>query len=255
MTTPGAFTDFFMIPTPGSQPAAITVGSDKNIWFTEYSGNKIGQITTGLTSTIPTSATNTVTPTPMSTATATSNPYGGMLMLDDPLKDNSKGYSWDETTAHCTFRGGAYHVTTSQPIGYECNTEASSTNFSNFAYQITMAIVQGSQGGICFRFTTNNQSGYCFIVNQNGYYVLETINYDNQKILASGQSNYFFTGPGKANQVAVVAEGDKIDLYLNGHFVNSAKDTSFSHGQIGVFISYLGVFTDVAFTDAKVWVF
>src|SRR5258706_3832774 len=243
MTTSGAFTDFFKIPTPESEPAAITVGPDKNIWFTEYSRNKIGKVMTVITSTIPTSATNTVTPTPI--ATDTSNPYGGTLILDDPLKDNSKGYSWDVTTTHCIFRGGAYHVTASRPIGYEWNTGAASTTLSNLSYEITMVIVQGSQGGMCFRFTINNQSGYCFIVNKSGHYILETINYDNQKILASGESNYFFTEPGKANQIAVVAVRDKIDLYLNGHFVNSAKDTSYSYGLIGVFASYSGVFTDI----------
>jgi streptogramin lyase len=48
LTTSGMFLGEFMIPTPGIRPAALTVGPDKNIWFIEPSGNKIGQITTGL---------------------------------------------------------------------------------------------------------------------------------------------------------------------------------------------------------------
>jgi uncharacterized protein (TIGR03437 family) len=36
----------YPIPTSNSGPAGITQGSDGNLWFTEYGGNKIGRITT-----------------------------------------------------------------------------------------------------------------------------------------------------------------------------------------------------------------
>ncbi len=194
------------------------------------------------------------TPSPTSTQVVMFSP-GGTLRLNDPLKDNNMGHGWNETTDRCEFKGGAYHVTAVKPVGYECNTDSPNTDFSNFAYQVTMAIMQGSEGGICFRFTISNQSGDCFIVNLNRHYVLETIHYDNQHTLASGQSNYFLTGLGKINQIAVRAQGNTIGLYINGHFIQSATDNSFSHGQIGLIIDYLGVFTDVAFIDAKVWVY
>ena len=200
------------------------------------------------TPTISNSSSPTVTP-----STSPSIPFGGTLVLNDPLKDNSMGHGWDENTDRCEFKGGAYHVTAVQPVGYECNTDSPNTDFSDFAYQVTMAIIQGSEGGICFRFTISNQSGDCFIVNQNGHYTLEIIHYDNKQTLTSGQSNYFLTGLGKINQIAVRAQGSTIGLYINGHFIQSATDSSFSHGQIGLIIDYLGVFTDVAFTDAKVW--
>jgi virginiamycin B lyase len=32
----------FLIPTPGSYPSGLAEGADKNIWFTEFRGNKIG---------------------------------------------------------------------------------------------------------------------------------------------------------------------------------------------------------------------
>src|SRR5207248_8288956 len=64
-------------------------------------------------STLPASVTSTATPTPTLTPTTAANPYGGTLVLDDPLRNNSNGYRWDETTNHCTFRGGVYYVTTS----------------------------------------------------------------------------------------------------------------------------------------------
>ena len=36
----------FAVPTPNSQPEEITAGPDGNLWFTEFSGNQIGRITT-----------------------------------------------------------------------------------------------------------------------------------------------------------------------------------------------------------------
>ncbi len=40
----GSITEF-PLPTADSQPDGITAGPDRNLWFTEYSGNQIGRIT------------------------------------------------------------------------------------------------------------------------------------------------------------------------------------------------------------------
>src|SRR6266487_319984 len=182
---------------------------------------------------------------------------GGTLFLNDPLRDNSKGYGWDETEGHCTFRGGAYHVTTSNPNNYECNTNSPRADYSNFAYQVSMKIDQGTKGGICFRFTVNDQTGYCFFLDLNGQFILEKVNFNTPRedVLVTGKSSNFVTGLGKTNQIAVRAQGSTIDLYINGHFIRSATDSNFSHGQIGVFLVYPGFFTEAEFTDAKIWVY
>jgi virginiamycin B lyase len=41
----GKFTEF-TIPTSASHPYGITTGPDKNLWFTEQTGNKVGRVTT-----------------------------------------------------------------------------------------------------------------------------------------------------------------------------------------------------------------
>ena len=51
----------FATPTPSSQPLFIAAGSDGALWFTEFSANKIGRITTAGTITefpVPTNAAN-----------------------------------------------------------------------------------------------------------------------------------------------------------------------------------------------------
>src|SRR5439155_23960414 len=45
VTTLGVFTES-PIPTPDSGSAWIAAGPDRNLWFTETSGNKIGRVTT-----------------------------------------------------------------------------------------------------------------------------------------------------------------------------------------------------------------
>jgi streptogramin lyase len=45
-TAPAATVTEFVVPTPNSQPAGITVGLDGALWFTEENGHKIGRITT-----------------------------------------------------------------------------------------------------------------------------------------------------------------------------------------------------------------
>jgi virginiamycin B lyase len=40
----GTFTSF-TVPTPGVEPACLTIGVDGNIWFTEYGGNRSGRLT------------------------------------------------------------------------------------------------------------------------------------------------------------------------------------------------------------------
>ena len=45
-TAPAAVVTEYVVPTPNSQPAGITVGPDGALWFTEENGHKIGRITT-----------------------------------------------------------------------------------------------------------------------------------------------------------------------------------------------------------------
>ena len=44
-TAAGAAITEFPLPNAGSLPNGIAAGPDGNVWFTEYSGNRIGRIT------------------------------------------------------------------------------------------------------------------------------------------------------------------------------------------------------------------
>lgn len=223
---------------------------------------------TRTTITAHSNATNTATAPVNATATASAaatativvkypDPYSppGMLALNDPLSDNSQGYGWGEFTTNsiggaCQFTGGAYHVSQSK-AGFEVSCKASTTNFSNFAFEVQMRIIQGDCGGLIFRYdTTNDKNFYQFRVCQDGIYVLSN---SYSITLARNSSSAIYTGLNQSNLIAVVANGSTLDLYVNNQRIDSVSDSSYSQGEIGVAAIYITGPTEVVYSNAKVW--
>jgi len=189
--------------------------------------------------------------------TAPPNPYAtsGSIALNDPLRDNSNGYFWgrgSDSHGTCAFAGGAYQVSTPQGNFHYCT--ASTTNFSNFTYEITLTILQGDCGWIVFRGNDTNGTGYLFRVCQDGTYALD-LTMDNvlSTPLASSSSSVINTGLGQSNVIAVVANGGTLDLYVNTQKIDSVSDSTYNHGQIGVGAYSLVTPTEVVFRNARVW--
>ncbi len=197
------------------------------------------------------------------TATALQNIYiqatRGRPVLDDPLKDNSKGYDWlasSFTGYPCEFTAGAYHVKSpTQSSGTLCL--AQSTDYSNFAFQVQMTIIAGDTGGIAFRADGANTRLYLFGIQSDGTYVLDLYagsSVSQARRLAFGSSSAINTGLNRPNLITVVARGSSIDLYVNQQYVTGGSDSTYSHGQIGVVAyAYNSNSTEVAFSNAKVW--
>ena len=118
-------------------------------------------------------------------------PYTGTLALNDPLSDNSNGYFWDEGNDigdGCAFLNGAFLVSELQ-IGkfHSCT---AGTTYSNFVYQVQMAIIKGDGGGIIFRRDDTNQSFYYFYIGIDGSYILDIYNNNNfMSTLTSGSNS------------------------------------------------------------------
>jgi serine/threonine protein kinase len=214
-----------------------------------------------------TATANAVTPgttTTPPTLPQTQNPYPphtGVLILDDPLHDNSKGYQWDITniagSGSCGFSNNAYHVIEDSPLGgiTSCNPEAKVPPLGNFTFEVQMALVGGDEGGITFR---GNQSNfYLFAISSDGSYHLDVVN-DNSGIslpttLHQASSPYITKGLGKSNLLAVVAVVNGISLYVNNNLLVKVTDSTYSSGQIGLAAAENSNATDVVFSNAKVW--
>ena len=194
---------------------------------------------------------------------ANPNPYTpglGKVALIDPLSDNSKGYAWDasvHTDGTCAFSGGSYHSSTSKTqFFYLCTAEV--TDFSNFASEVQMKILQGDCGGMVFRGDSNSGKMYFFEVCQDGTYLFSRyldFTGNNVKDLAGGSSAAITTGLNQTNVIAVVAQGSTLSIYVNKQKIASASDSTFTHGQIGLFADSSSHPTEVAFNNVKVWTY
>ena len=194
---------------------------------------------------------------------ANPNPYtpgSGKLALIDPLSDNSKGYAWDasvHTDGTCAFSGGSYHASTPKTqFFYLCSAEV--TDFSNFAFEVQAKIIQGDCAGMVFRADSNTGKLYFFEVCQDGTYLFSRyldFTGNNVKDLAGGSSAAIATGLNQTNVIAVVAQGSTLSIYVKKQKIAGTTDSSFTHGQIGLFADATNHPTDVAFNNAKVWTY
>jgi len=197
------------------------------------------------------------------------NPGGGTLTMYDPLTTYNPAYGWDHVPGpngtNCTFTGGTYHVIEAQPTSdpndyLACNPEGpdgKGYDFKNFALEVQMRILKGDAGGVFFRLSrASNGAFYYFRIGVDGTYQLQAwANGANKpKILSKGNlQNY---DPSHNNTIAVVANGNNIDLYVNLQSVGSqVVDATSSSGNIGLASSASSQPADVTFNNVKLWVF
>ncbi|HVB22084.1 MAG TPA: serine/threonine-protein kinase [Ktedonobacteraceae bacterium] len=201
------------------------------------------------------------------TATAiNTSPYpppGAILALNDPLSDNNLGYNWNEgttSTGSCGFTGGAYQV--SSPITPDYHAcAAQNTNFSNFAYEMDLTIIAGNCGAITFRGDISAKHYYFFRICQDGSYdllVYEGSGYAVQTLVNCDtpcSNPRIHSGLNQPNLLAVVANNNNIDLYVNHQLITRVIGNTYSQGQIGVAADNDNSPTEVIFSNAKVWTF
>jgi hypothetical protein len=206
----------------------------------------------------------TATANAIATTTAFQGIYtqstSGNPTLNDPLSGQD-GNNWDVSSTNgegsCAFKGNAYHAAAQQSdYFYACF--AATPNFSNFAYQVQMTIMQGDYGGIIFRADGANSKYYYFRIGKDGAYDLTASHdttFSHDQLLKSGNaSSIIKSGLNEPNLVAVVANGRNLYLYVNQKFLAQVNDNTYKSGQIGVFGGdFTSKSADVAFTHAQVW--
>ena len=203
------------------------------------------------------------TATSLATATVTANnatatvvaanpdpypPAQGTLALYDPLSqpDNHWGTGINTSIGGTIqFTQGAYHLSVTKQTDFYSND--SSSDFSNFASEVQMTITKGDCGGIGVR------GGYVFEVCHDGSYSLFVWAPAGPKILKSGSSSAIHAGYNQANVIAVVANGNSFDLYVNYQKIASADDATHSHGNIALWADDNSNPTEVVFRNEKVW--
>jgi hypothetical protein len=214
--------------------------------------------------TAQTNITATATPSAFIATSTTStenipySPFRGTLVLNDPLRDNSKGYNWQEisdSNGSCAFTGGAYHAKTLAG-GYYNPCPAQNTDFANFAFEVQMKIMKGDCGAILFRVNRSVTNFYYFRVCQDGTYALYVYSNNNGSTLIDAHSHSAINaGLNRSNLLAVAVRGSTLDLYVNQQQVDSISDTTYSRDQIAVVADGTpgNHPTEVIYSNARVW--
>jgi Concanavalin A-like lectin/glucanases superfamily len=175
---------------------------------------------------------------------------GASPVLIDPLNSQDT-WTWN-TGSSCTFTGNTYH-TIEQDTNYVSFCFAQATNFSNFAFQVQMTVVQGNAGGLIFCASSSGM--YRFVVDQDGTYNLISVDASNNidRLIGYETSSAIHTGLNQLNTLTVIRNGDQIYLYINGQYVNTAADSTYTSGEIGFLAWNHGNPTDVVYSNVKVW--
>ena len=181
----------------------------------------------------------------------------GTPAFNDALSDTSGNNGWDtninaQGNTGCQFNNGAYHALEVMR-GYLQPCFAEASNFSNFAYQVTLTIDQGDQGGIIFRANNAKSQYYLFRVGTDGSYTLERYTNNQAITLSSGFSIAIATGTGQSNTLAVIANKSTLALFANSTYITSVSDSTLTSGLIGVVALDFTLPTDVEFSNAQVW--
>ncbi len=250
---------------PNQLHTQATATAQANVTGTAQS-NATGTAQAAATATIVANATATAqaqaTAHVQATATALQAIFNqatsGTPVLNDPLsQQDANNWEVDNKTGGggCAFTGGSYHASMPQ-AGFFASCYAQNSNFSNFAFQVQMTILKGDRGGIIFRSDSAATKFYLLRFDQNGtynFFVYSGNSGSNAKNLLEGSAPSFHTGANQANQIAIVARGSNIYLYVNQQYLISLTDSTYSSGSIAVFAEDHTNSTEVAFSNAQVW--
>ncbi len=182
-------------------------------------------------------------------------PYGGTLVLDDPLHDERGPSGLKSSSSNpgdgCLFSGDAYHVTAARELNRSCI--ATGSSFTDFACEVQMSILTGSTGGMSFR--ADPIHGYLLLIHVDGGYELEYLGTSASLLLARGTTPALKGGTNQPNVVAVVAQGMMLDLYINQQHIVHVHDGHRSSGQIGLVADASGATgpSEVEYRNMQVW--
>ena len=261
----------FAVNTINTNNAHATATAISNIATAHVNATNTAQANAGATafaqSNIDATSTAIVQATVIAQATATfiqenPNPYppnSGTIVLYDPL-NNSSTSQWSANSdtsfgGSCAFNNNNFYV--DQTIAARFYICYANTTFSNFVFEVSMAIIKGDCGGFVFRADSNTLHLYQLAICQNGYYSLyryvDTTGTNAVALISSTFSSNISQGYGVKNILAVVANGSSITLYVNHQQIANISDSSYQSGYIGLIADSYTNNTEVAYANARAW--
>ena len=217
------------------------------------------------------SGTSVATSTPPPTPPPHAIPFAGTLLFSDPLTDDRNGWCPPNFTS-CNFTRGTLYTSDDGAVGPSLSPFfVMGTDFSNVSYQVEMTIIAADQGGdgggilFCGQDAEFDGYGsfYAFRVGPDGSYDFTIWSAQTSRpaqTVRSGVVPNFKTGLNQPNLLGVVIFGSSLDLYVNGSYLTSIAQGSYTHGAIGVFAYDSGhprneanPWSQALFRNAQVW--
>lgn len=186
-------------------------------------------------------------------------PSGWRQVINDSMK-NRQG-DWAEQTepdgSTCKFAQDGYHLTEVNTKGAYINLcTRHYTDFTDLAFEAQLVFIKGESGGIILRTSNTSRAFYYFWINRAGGYGFDLYDNSAHKLLKRGSHTAIHPDPYQSNSIAVVAQGNTFDLYVNGQLINTVTDEerSLGHGRIGLVANSTTTSpTEVVFSNIKVW--
>jgi hypothetical protein len=201
-----------------------------------------------LTASLP-PATDTPAPSPTApaTLTATVNPSDPASSLGSPTwkdtLDTAKNfYLYENENTRIEMGDGALKLTSLTAIGWHGWTLTYAVKPANFYLEGTFKTGNCSGTdlyGLIFRASKEN-AGYFFGITCDGQFNLFTRDFNNNlttEILAFQSNAAIVQGAGQVNRVGVLANGNKLSLYVNGVLLTDITDSTYTEGYFGPFIA------------------
>lgn len=188
-----------------------------------------------------------------------SDPYtlGGNLALSDPLNQpfHWPNFSNKSAGGACQFTNGAYHISYTQSNSLFTCLAQGTTDYANLTFEVEMNIIKGDCGGVVIRDDGTLQNDYIYIICQDGTYSFSLFKSGKNMVLKSSSSPAIHSGLNMTNTIAVVANGNRFDPYVNRQMLASVSDpaNTFTHGDVGVIVESLSNPTEVVYRNVRVW--
>lgn len=104
-------------------------------------------------------------------------------------------------------------------------------------------------------FRADQLHGYLLLIHVDGGYELEYLGNSSPLLLARDSTPALKEGTNQSNVIAVVAQGNTLDLYINQQHIIHVRDGHRSSGQIGLVADASGAAgpSEVGYRNMHVW--
>ena len=179
-------------------------------------------------------------------------------VYEDDFSNPQSGWArYSGESRETGYEDGEYHILVKKYDWAAWVYNRNAGRFTDFVLEIDTRLVSGPEEslyGVTFRVQdTEAENYYRFLVSGDGYYLIGTKTNDVWTILQSKTKSAFIQEGYNTNHLEVVCRDSQIEVYVNGHHLNTITDDSFAEGCMGMIVDTPAPDTLVAFDNLKVY--